>query len=110
VDVIYTNHAILGASGLEVTLPLVGTIGVTGSSWIQMTFPSSRPAGRTSYVRIDLPTTTGLVLDLSNLANILGLLDNNVIKVTSNGGATASKIVKDVSGNYYIAVTPASNY
>ena len=112
-DANYTNSATLNASGLSVSIGAV-TVAVAGNSFIEMTFPGTAPvipAGKTSYVRIDAPTFTGITVDVSNVVNLLGLLSNNLIKVSvPGGGATTSTLVRDGSGNLYLAVTPTNAY
>lgn len=112
-DATYTNTAILNASGVSVNLGL-GTISVAGNSYIEMTFPGGAgviPAGKTSYVRIDIPTFTGVSLDLSSLANLLNLFEQGLIKATvPGGGVTTTTLVIDAAKNYYLAVTPTNAY
>ena len=112
-DANYTNFATLNASGLSVKIGPVN-VAVAGNSFIEMTFPGTAPvisAGKTSYVRIDAPTFTGITLDLSNVVNLLGLLSNDLIKVSvPGGGPTTTTLVRDGSGNLYLAVTPTNAY
>lgn len=112
-DATYTNFATLNASGLSVKIGPIN-VSVAGNSFIEMTFPGGAgiiPAGKTSYVRVDAPTFTGVTLDLSTVVNLLNLFQSDLIKVTVPGSTTVTKaLVKDGSGNLYLAVTPNSAY
>ena len=109
------DYATLAASHLSLLVTEYA-----GEAWVQMKFPATVPAGRTTFVRIDKPTAAGLnlsVLDLLNLAD-------SAIRVTAYAGASASDtgsavngnnpvdthVITDLSGNYYLAVTPSVAY
>lgn len=100
--------ATISASGIVVNLGV--SVTYTSDASLTMTFSPALPAGKTTYVRISELSQTGLNLDLSSLVNALGLLQNNTIKATSNGGVTQKELVRDAAGNLYIAVTPTSSY
>jgi hypothetical protein len=116
-----TNFATIAANSFS----LAGILNWEGEGWIQMKFPSPIPAGRTTYYRIDMPTSTGLTVPVGQLLNTLlgsGLFGGGPIIAEVYTGATAvsdgtqittglsGNIVKDVSGNYYIAITSTSAY
>lgn len=98
--------------------------GYEGESRIQLKSPSIITGGQTTYIRFDVPTTTGLSLDLLNLVGSLtGLLDQNFIQLDAYSGATAaaegtivpaaqvsSRIVRDAAGLTYLAVTSNQDY
>lgn len=102
------QSATISASGVVVNLGV--SITYTSDASLTMTFSPALPAGKTTYVRISELSQTGLNLDLSSLVNALGLLQNNTIQATSNGGTTAKELVRDAAGNLYIAVTPTNSY
>ncbi|WP_189627907.1 Ig-like domain-containing protein, partial [Sphingobacterium griseoflavum] len=120
------SFATLTAKATEVDLGLV-TVGYSGEAWSQMIFPSARSAGTTTYVRIDLPTTSGVGVDLVGLVgDLTGLLTNNVITPevwtqaaagtnniesgTKISAGLTSAIVQDAQNNIYVAITSASAY
>lgn len=102
--------ATISAAGLVVNV-LPG-VSVTHSSdaALVLNFGSSIPAGKTTYVRINSLTQTGLNLDLSSLLNALGLLENQTISVSSNGGVTKQELVRNAAGELFIAITPTNSY
>ena len=122
------NEASFGtlvAKATEVNLGV--TIGYSGEAWVQMLFPSQRSAGSTTYVRIDLPVTEGVGVDLLGLVgDLTGLLTNNVIMpqvwnqaVTGSNNTESgtqistgisSAIVRDAQNNVYVAVKSESAY
>ncbi|WP_353720942.1 T9SS type A sorting domain-containing protein [Dyadobacter sp. 676] len=117
-DVLNPNNAVgapdgqsatITASGLVVNIA-IGSITYSSDAALHLNFSPALPAGKTTYVRISELTQTGLNLDLSSLLNVLGLLQNNTIRATSNGGATTQELVRDPAGNLYIAVTPTNTY
>ncbi|WP_144264040.1 Ig-like domain-containing protein [Filimonas lacunae] len=97
---------------------------------LELKFPTTVGAGVTTYVRIN--TDTGLLKSLLGgslgnlLANVLGtvVLGNHYFNIQARNGATAVlsgasstpfsadnlKLVQDVNGYYYIALTPAAAY
>lgn len=103
------QSATITASGVVVNLGL-GTITYSSDAALNLGFSPALPAGKTTYVRISELTQSGLNLDLSSLLNVLGLLQNNTIRATSNGGTTTQELVRDGAGNLYIAVTPTNAY
>jgi hypothetical protein len=96
----------LSASGLVVSFLLT----VSSDASITMTLPQSVAAGKYSYVKIATPTVQGLSLDLGDLVNVLGLLENETIEVTTNAGTAQSTLVKDGANNLYLQVTSSAAY
>lgn len=103
------NSATISAAGLVVNVG-IGSITYSSDAALTLNFSPSLPAGKTTYVRISELTQSGLNLDLSSLANVLGLLQNNTIRATSDGGATSQELVRDGQNNLFIAVTPTNAY
>lgn len=99
------NLATMSASGIVVTL-----ISYTSNATLNLTMGTPVPAAKTSYVKITEPSVSGITLDLGNLANLLGLLANNTIAVTTNAGTASSTFVKDGANNLYLAVTSTEAY
>lgn len=99
------NYATLTSSGIVVTV-----VSITGRAQLNLTMPNSIPANKRAYVKIQMPTVTGLSLNLSDLVNLLGLLSSNTIRVTTNAGTAQSALVKDGANNLYIAVTSSSAF
>ncbi|WP_256003688.1 Ig-like domain-containing protein [Pedobacter deserti] len=96
-----------------------------GEAWLQLKYPTALPAGKTTYIRFDQPSTGGgLSLDLLQLVgNLTGLLSSNLVQLDVYSGATAnadgtllpsatvsSTVVRDASGANYFAVTPEASY
>ena len=102
------SEATISAAGVVVNV-VVGTVTIASDAALVMNF-ASVPAGKKTYIRVTDITQTGLNLNLNVLGNILGLLQNNTISVTSNGGTTASELVRDSNGNLFIAATPTNAY
>ncbi|GGM85447.1 hypothetical protein GCM10010967_16860 [Dyadobacter beijingensis] len=103
------TFATITASGLTVNLGL-GTVSIASDAALTMNMSATIPAGKTTYVRITEITSTGIVLNLNDLLQLLGLFQNSTIAVTSNGGVTTSQLVRDGAGNLYIAVKPTTAY
>ena len=104
-DGVYTT---LSASGLVAT----ELITVTSSAYTTMTLEEAVPAGKSSFIKIKRPTRTGLSVNLSELVNVLGLLKNRTIDVTTDGGGTVSYNLVSGPGadNFYIQVTSSLPY
>jgi hypothetical protein len=100
------TYATLSASGVVVTQFLT----VTSSAFLTLNFAADVPAGKYSYIKIKLPTTSGISLDLGNLLGVLGLLDNETIAVTTDEGNAQSRLVKDEAGILYLQVTSDQAY
>jgi len=116
-----TNFATIAANSFS----LAGILNWEGEGWIQLKFPNAIPSGRTTYYRIDMPTSSGLSVPVGQLLNTLlgsGLFGGGPIIAEVYTGATAGSngtqlttglsgnIVKDAAGNYYIAITSAASY
>lgn len=99
------NLATMSASGI-----VVAVVSYTSNATLNLTMGTPVPAAKTSYVKITQPSVSGISLDLGNLANLLGLLANNTIVVTTNAGTASSTFVKDGANNLYLAVTSTSAY
>lgn len=112
------DNAIGASNGSVATITASGVVAevlgieVTYSSdaALVLNFGSSIPAGKTTYVRINSLTQTGLNLDLSSLVNALGLLESETISVSSNGGATTQELVRNAAGELFLAITPTNAY
>lgn len=93
------------ASGVKVAL-------IEYASWASLTLnlPSSIPAGKKAYVKIKAPEAEGLSLDLGSLVNLLGILEDDGIVVTTSAGTASTELVKDKDNNLYLAVTSTSAY
>ena len=103
---------------------LLGLANAEGEAYIEMKYATPVAAGKTTYIRFDQPTITGLSVDLlSAVGGLTGLLSNNLVEVDAYTGATASTdgtvipntnvtntIVRDVAGLNYLAVTSSSTY
>ena len=98
-------------------------LGYNGEAWMQLTFPQPVAAGKTTYIRFDAPTITGVSLDLLQIVgNLTGLIKNNLVKFEAYSGAAAGSVgslvagtvqagvVQDVDGKTYFAVTSSSAY
>lgn len=94
------NFATISASGIVVTV-----VKRTSSSSLTMNFTDNIPANKRAYVRITDPVISGISLSLDPIANVLGLLENNTIDITTNAGNATAEMVRDASGNLYFAVT-----
>ena len=100
------------------------------SGRVELGFPSTIPAGKTAYVRIDfdqdvLNALLGGGLG-GSLADLLGTVvlgnhyftitaKNNAVSVASfssqnNFSTEAGKLIKDINGNFYFAITPNQDY
>jgi hypothetical protein len=87
-----------------------------GKAYLTLRFASSVPAQETVYVKIDKPTTTGIlssILGFVGLAgtNITGQLKSGATSTTdgSNVSTESTKIITDATGtNYYLAITPSA--
>lgn len=118
-DASYTNAATLTAKCFNILV-----VGHAGEAWVEPKFPTPMTSGATAYFRIDLPTSSGLSVDvLSTVGALTNLFTNNLIIVSAYGGATdvdtgarisdakvSKALVKDTAGNYYIAVTADSTF
>lgn len=100
------------------------------SGQLELKFPTTLPAGVTTYVRIN--SDTGLLKALLGgslgnvLANVLGtvVLGNHYFNIEARNGTTAVltgnstggfaannlRLIQDVNGYYYLAITPAQAY
>lgn len=102
--------ATISAAGLVVNILPGVSVTYSSDAALVLNFTPSVPAGKTTYVRINSLTQTGLNLDLSSLLNALGLLENQTISVSSNGGATTQELVRNAAGELFIAITPTTAY
>jgi len=103
------GFATLSASGIVVKA--VVNLTYSSSASLTLNFPSSIAARKKAYIRISDPTSEGVSLDLSSLVGVLGLFTNNTITVTTNGGGTAQyDLVRDPSGNLFIAVSSSASF
>jgi hypothetical protein len=94
------------ASGAEILF-----VGTAGEAHLNLAFAAQIPAGKTSYIRVDLPTYTGISVNLGNLVSILGLLENNTIRVeVPGGGIVKTTFARNEAGEYFLAVTPTNAY
>lgn len=98
--------------------------GSEGESWLQLKYPPAVTVGKTTYIRFDAPTTTGLNLDLLKIVgNLTGLIKNKVVQLDVYSGATdvsngtivdaakvSTAVVQDNLGNNYFAVTSTADY
>src|SRR5690625_1836680 len=88
----------------------------SGEAWLQMNYANTVEANKTTYIKIDEPTTTGLNLDLlETVGGLLGLLDENIlISEVYNGTNSVSSVhttmSRDGEGNIYLAITPSEDY
>src|SRR5699024_3702580 len=88
----------------------------SGEAWLQMNYGNTVDAHKTTYIKIDEPTTTGLNLDLlETVGGLLGLLDENILIAEAYNGANSissvsSTMTRDGEGNIYLAVTPSEDY
>jgi len=100
------------------------------SGQLEIKFPGILPAGTTSFVRIDFDPDVLNALLGGNLggalADILGgvILGNHYFKIEARNGSNAVlsgnssgaftdanlRLIKDASGNFYVALTPALAY
>lgn len=119
-----TDGSLSNAATLTARCFNILAAGRAGEAWIQTKFPVSSDAGNTVYVRIDLPTSSGLSVDiLSTVGDLTHLFTDDLILVAAYSGATTTDtgsrvssakvkkaLVKDTAGNYYVAVTPDSAF
>ncbi|SKB92707.1 T9SS type A sorting domain-containing protein [Dyadobacter psychrophilus] len=94
------NSTTISASGI-----IVSFINRTSDASVTLTFPNSIAAGKKAYIRITDPVISGISLSLDPIANVLGLLENNIIDVTTNAGDATTEMVRDAGGNLFLAVT-----
>ncbi|MCX2481276.1 putative Ig domain-containing protein [Pedobacter sp. MC2016-15] len=123
------GNASSGTSTLPATLTanyatILGLFNAEGEASIQLKYGAALPAGKTTYIPFDAPTTTGINLDLLNLVgDLTGLFSKQIVTIEAYTGATAgadgtqvpqggvlSTIVRDAAGRNYFAVTPNSTY
>lgn len=106
-----TTFSTMKARNLNVAL-----VDYSGEAWLQMNYTSAVSAYKTSYVKIDEPTTSGWNIDLlATVGGLLGLLNDNIIIVEAYNNSSKlnnveSTISRDGNGNIYIAVTPSQAY
>lgn len=92
---------------------VLGGLGGAGKAYLTLRFTNDVPAQETVYVKIDQPTSTGI---LSSVLGFIGL-EGTRIKGQLKSGATntsdgsnvstaSTKIITDVAGNYFLAITP----
>jgi len=103
---------------------LLGLASAEGEAYIQLKYGAALPAGKTTYIPFDQPTTTGLSLDLLTLVgDLTGLFSKKLVEINAYSGATAggdgtriadanvtTAIVRDAAGRNYFAVTSTSAY
>lgn len=100
------------------------------SGKVELEFPTTLPAGKTSYVKIDFDQDVlnalvggGLGGALADLLGNVVLGDHYFTVAAKNNGTTvnifssqndfstdAGKLIRDVAGNYYFAITPNQAY
>ncbi|WP_158798321.1 putative Ig domain-containing protein [Pedobacter sp. L105] len=114
------SPAVLSANYLNV----LGLVSAEGEAYIELKYAAPVAAGKTTYVRFDQPTITGISLDLLNtIGGLTGLFKNNLVEVDAYTGASAgvdgtmipaanvtTTIVRDAAGLNYFAVTSSSAY
>ncbi len=109
------------STNAELVSRLINVLGIqtSGESWVQMNFQNPIPLNATTYVKIDVPTTTGgLNLDLLNiLGGLLGILESDLLNVEAYNGSTALNstkfkvnVVEDLYGQSYVAITSTEAY
>jgi len=117
-----SNPAVLTANYFNV----LGLYQGEGEAYLQLKYGTTVAAGKTTYIRFDQPTSSGLSLDLLNIVgDLTGLLSNNLVQVEAYTGATAAPagvgtkiadanvtttVVRDAAGINYFAVTSSSAY
>jgi gliding motility-associated-like protein len=118
-----------GTSALPATLNasyanILGLASGEGEAYIQLKYGAPLQAGKITFIPFDLPTITGVNLDLLNLVgDLTGLFSKNLVTLEAYTGATASSdgskladgivskaIVRDAAGRNYFAVTSSSPY
>src|SRR5690606_21348757 len=108
------NHAVLIADRAVGIGGLVIVAG--GDAYLRLKFPTDRAAGATTYVRVDAPHQSGLPL---NLGQLLGLVGSSITAEVYSGAGNnsssngtlvdadvATRLIKDGTGNYFLAITP----
>jgi gliding motility-associated-like protein len=114
------NPAVLSANYINV----LGLARYEGEVFLQLKHSVELVGGKTTYIKFDQPTLSGINVDLLNIVGgLTGLLSNNVIQLEAYTGATAttpgtrinpvnvtSTIVRDAAGVNYFAVTSAVPY
>lgn len=96
--------------GLTVSAFPLPDIAVASKGTLNMFFTGSIAGGVTTYVRISDFESSIIGLDIDQLVGLLGLLSNQAISATSDGGTTTFKLVRDPAGALFLAVTPAATY
>jgi len=103
---------------------ILGLANGEGEAAIQLKYGAGLQAGTTTYIPFDLPTITGLNVDLLNLVgNLTGLFSKNLVILEAYSGTTglsdgtkiadqnvSKAIVRDASGRNYFAITSSSPY
>ncbi|MBE8720680.1 hypothetical protein [Sphingobacterium pedocola] len=80
------------------TIPILN-IGANGEGWVEFTFSEGISANTQIYIPFDLPTSTGVNLDLLNLVGgLLGLVESNIVNVAVYSGSNeiTSDVHKDI--------------
>ena len=100
------------------------------SGKVELQYPTTLPAGTTSYVRIDFDSDVlnalvggGLGGELADLLGSVVLGDHyftiaaknnattvNLFSSQNNFSTDSGKLIRDVAGNFYFAITPNQNY
>ncbi|WP_442589040.1 putative Ig domain-containing protein [Pedobacter sp. AW31-3R] len=116
-----TNSAALKANYFN----LLGLIKAEGEAWIQLKYATTVAASKTTYIRFDDPTTSGISLDLLDIVgDLTGLLSKNLVVVDAytgavSGGSNGTKIsdanvtttiVKNAAGQNFFAVKSSVPY
>lgn len=104
----------------ELESKLVSILGIqySGEANLTMKFQNIVSAKKTSYVKIDNITSSGLNIDvLDVVGGLVGLLDSDLLNIDVYDGNTVlntsdveTSIVEDKDGVPYIAVTPHTDY
>jgi gliding motility-associated-like protein len=103
---------------------ILGLIKAEGEAWIELKYAAPVTAGKTTYIRFDQPTSTGLSLDLLNaLGGLTGLLQSNLVQVEAYTGADAGNngtkiadanvtttVVRSAAGQNFFAVSSSNAY
>ncbi|WP_316842211.1 putative Ig domain-containing protein [Pedobacter gandavensis] len=98
--------------------------GTMGEAWLQVKFPQPVSAGKTTYIRFDSPTTTGVNISLLGIVgDLTGLFKKDIVRLEAYSGASAAgngtlvspaqvtaTIVQDDQGINYFAVTSSASY
>lgn len=100
-------------------------LGYEGEAWTQFKFPNPIAGKKTTYIRFDVPTTSGglNVNILGLVGELTGLFKKGFVSIEVYSGANAAgngtllvdpqmdvTVVTDAAGKTYFAITPSSEY